>query len=75
MIEGQVRERSGLEPRAGTRETEERLCWMWWFVGLPLSSWLLPGLLTFSAPNMATLTMMVVILVGTSLVARHMLSY
>jgi len=48
---------------------------MWWFVGLPLSSWLLPGLLTFSAPNMATLATMVVILVGTSLVARRMLSY
>jgi hypothetical protein len=48
---------------------------MWWLFGLPLSSWLLPGLLTVAAPNVVTLTMMVVILVGTSLVARRALSY
>jgi hypothetical protein len=48
---------------------------MWWVFGLPLSSWLLPMLLTFSMPNMATLAMMLVILVGASLVARRMLSY
>ena len=48
---------------------------MWWFFGLPLSSWLLPGLLTFSAPTIATLAIMVVILAGTSLAARRMLSY
>mgnify|MGYP003693692927 CR=1 FL=1 len=33
------------------------------------------GLLTFSAPNIATLAIMVVILAGTSLAARRMLSY
>ena len=48
---------------------------MWWFVGLPLGSWLLPGLLTFSVPNMATLATMVVIFAGMSLAARRMLSY
>jgi hypothetical protein len=48
---------------------------MWWLFGLPLSSWLLPGLLTVSVPNVATVAMMVVILVGTSVVARRMLSY
>ena len=75
MIEEEVRERCGLEPRAGTRETEERLCWMWWLFGLPLSSWLLPGLLTFSMPSMATFALMVVILAGTSLATRRLLSY
>jgi hypothetical protein len=48
---------------------------MWWLVGLPLSSWLLPGLLTFSAPNITTLTIMVIILAGTSLAARRMRRY
>lgn len=48
---------------------------MWWLVGLPLSSWLLPGLLTFSVPNVATLATMVVIIAGASLAARRLLSY
>ena len=48
---------------------------MWWLFGLPLGSWLAPALLTFSVPKIDALVGMLVILVGSSLLARRALSY